>query len=82
VAAHEHADALIAGLGQEGITARAYYRTPVHRQPAMAPFAPDSDLPVTEDLARTNLALPMGPAVSGDDVERVVAAVQRVCLAT
>ena len=82
VATHEQADALIAGLTQEGIQARAYYRTPVHRQPAMAPFAPAAGLPVTDELARTNLALPMGPTIGETAVERVLAAVKRVCLAT
>jgi len=34
------------------------YREPIHRQPAMAAFA-DVELPATDELARTHLALPV-----------------------
>ncbi len=79
VAAHPHADAVIAGLGEHGVQARAYYRTPLHRQPAMAPYAPrEGSLPVTDELARTNLALPMSPSLSPEEVGEVVAALAGV----
>ncbi len=35
VVEHPQPEALIAALGERGIAARSYYRTPVHRQPAM-----------------------------------------------
>jgi dTDP-4-amino-4,6-dideoxygalactose transaminase len=73
VARHERADDLIAALSDAGVTARAYYRRPVHRQPAMARFA-GAELPGTDLAARTNLALPMGPQLAPDAVEQVVAA--------
>ena len=50
---------------------RAYYRTPVHRQPAIAA---DVELPVTEEAARTNFALPMGTDLTEDQVRQVVEA--------
>jgi dTDP-3-amino-3,4,6-trideoxy-alpha-D-glucose transaminase len=50
---------------------RGYYRVPVHRQPAIAS---DADLPVTEEAARTNFALPMGKDLTEDQVREVVAA--------
>ncbi|MBV9046789.1 MAG: DegT/DnrJ/EryC1/StrS family aminotransferase [Solirubrobacterales bacterium] len=76
VAAHDRADALIAGLAERGVGARGYYRTPLHRQPAMAPYADRAAaLPVTEELARTNLALPMSPTLAREQSEQVVAAV-------
>jgi dTDP-3-amino-3,4,6-trideoxy-alpha-D-glucose transaminase len=56
-------DALAAALTRAGIAARSYYRVPVHRQPAMAQWAPAADLPGTEHAAATNLALPMGPTL-------------------
>jgi dTDP-3-amino-3,4,6-trideoxy-alpha-D-glucose transaminase len=69
------ADSLAARLGEEGIDARGYYRTPIHRQPAMTGFARGGpDLPVTDELAATTLALPMGPELSDDQVEAVVSA--------
>jgi len=74
-AAHQQADELIAGLRDHGIGARAYYRVPLHEQPAMAPYAPpEASLPVTDELARTILALPMSPTLDADQVREVVAA--------
>ncbi len=77
VVRHPRAAALAAGLAERGVEARAYYRTPVHRQPAMAPWrAGGPPLPVTEELALTHLALPMGPHVGAREAEEVVAAVR------
>jgi dTDP-4-amino-4,6-dideoxygalactose transaminase len=77
VVAHPRADTLIAELRKVGIEARGYYRTPSHRQPALEPYVSDRvSLPATEQLARTNLALPMGPTLRRSDVETVVASVQ------
>jgi dTDP-3-amino-3,4,6-trideoxy-alpha-D-glucose transaminase len=50
---------------------RGYYRTPVHRQPAVAA---DVELPATEEAARTNFALPMGTDLTEDQVREVVEA--------
>jgi dTDP-3-amino-3,4,6-trideoxy-alpha-D-glucose transaminase len=70
------ADELAAALAEQGIGARGYYRTPIHRQPATARFAPEGlELPGTEEVARTHLALPMGPELTDDQVGEVVAAV-------
>jgi dTDP-4-amino-4,6-dideoxygalactose transaminase len=82
VVAHPQADALIAQLRGSGIGARGYYRTPVHRQPAIAPYVRGSlSLPVTDQLASANLALPMGPALECGDVEAVVSALERATAA-
>jgi dTDP-4-amino-4,6-dideoxygalactose transaminase len=48
---------------------RGYYRTPVHRQPAIAS---EAELPGTEEAARTNYALPMGTDLTEDQVREVV----------
>jgi dTDP-3-amino-3,4,6-trideoxy-alpha-D-glucose transaminase len=48
---------------------RGYYRTPVHRQPAIAA---DLALPGTEEAARTNHALPMGTGLTEDQLRQVV----------
>jgi dTDP-3-amino-3,4,6-trideoxy-alpha-D-glucose transaminase len=73
VALADDADALVESLAQDGIGARGYYRTPVHRQPAMERFA-GAELPVTDELAATLLALPMGPGLEAAQVDAVVAA--------
>lgn len=75
VVTHPRADELRAALAERGIEARGYYRTPLHRQPAMAPYAPAAELPGTEQLASTNLALPMSPVLSAAQAQEVVAAV-------
>ena len=74
----DRADELAAGLGAHGIGCKAYYRTPVHRQPAMAPFAARVQLPVTDALARTHLALPMSPVLSAAQAAEVTSAVAAI----
>ncbi|MEX1141903.1 MAG: DegT/DnrJ/EryC1/StrS family aminotransferase [Thermoleophilaceae bacterium] len=75
VVRRERADDLAAALAQSQIGARGYYRTPVHRQPATAPYAPAGlELPGTDEVARTHLALPMGPELTEDQVREVVSA--------
>jgi dTDP-4-amino-4,6-dideoxygalactose transaminase len=75
VVRHARADALLAALGEAGIQARSYYRTPLHRQPAMAAYVPAHlRLAGTEELARTNLALPISPVLARAQVREVSAA--------
>jgi dTDP-3-amino-3,4,6-trideoxy-alpha-D-glucose transaminase len=69
----DDADELVSSLNESGIGARGYYRTPAHRQPAMERFARD-ELPVTDELAATLVALPMGTELDSAQVEAVVAA--------
>jgi UDP-N-acetyl-3-dehydro-alpha-D-glucosamine 3-aminotranferase len=75
VVASAEADRMREALAEQGVQARGYYRTPIHRQPAMARYAPGLELPITEELARTNLALPMSPVLRADQVDEVVAAI-------
>ena len=78
VTTHPRADELIRGLAQRGVQARGYYRTPLHRQPALAPYAPNTSLPAVDELARTNLALPMSAALKREEAQEVVAALAAV----
>ncbi|WP_106507705.1 DegT/DnrJ/EryC1/StrS family aminotransferase [Brachybacterium timonense] len=55
-----------------------YYPTPVHRLPS---YGLDLDLPVTEMLSREVLSLPVHPALSDEDVDRVIEAVNTVAKA-
>jgi dTDP-4-amino-4,6-dideoxygalactose transaminase len=76
VVTHPHADELVAALARRQIGARGYYRTPLHRQPAMAPYASRQlSLPVTDELARTNLALPISPVLDVAQAGEVVTAI-------
>ena len=73
---HHAVDHLAAGLSRAGIGHKAYYRTPVHRQPAMLAYAGGADLPATDELARTHLAIPMSPVLSPADAREVTSAVR------
>ncbi len=75
VVRHQRADELAELLAASGIESRGYYRTPVHRQPAMATWGSGIELPATEELARTNLAIPISPVLSDQDAEKVVDAI-------
>jgi dTDP-4-amino-4,6-dideoxygalactose transaminase len=69
----DRAQELGPALNERGVTARGYYRVPIHRQ---APFRVNLALPHTNEAARTNLAIPIGPSLRPDQVEEVVAAVR------
>ncbi|HEX4107685.1 MAG TPA: DegT/DnrJ/EryC1/StrS family aminotransferase, partial [Solirubrobacteraceae bacterium] len=55
-----------------------YYRTPLQRQPALAPFAPHREMPGVEEAARTGLALPMSAVLDEAQTREVVDAVHGV----
>jgi dTDP-4-amino-4,6-dideoxygalactose transaminase len=75
VVRHTQPDAIAAALFEAGIGHKAYYRTPIHRQPAMRGFdAPE--LPATDEAARTHLAVPMSPTLSAQQAATVVAAIR------
>ncbi len=78
VVRHERAEALLAGLGERGVEARSYYRTPVHRQQAMAPYGAGAELPATDEAARTHVALPISAVITADQVAEVIAGVRAV----
>jgi dTDP-4-amino-4,6-dideoxygalactose transaminase len=71
VVRHERADALAEAFAAAGIGARAYYRLPVHRQPAMLEWGAGAELPVTDELAATHLAIPMSPVLSAEQAAEV-----------
>jgi dTDP-3-amino-3,4,6-trideoxy-alpha-D-glucose transaminase len=70
-------DELLKVLDGAGIEARANYAVPLHRQDAMKRFAGNLELPVTEECARTNLALPMGPTHGEQTARAVVEALRQ-----
>lgn len=72
----DRADELAAALAERGIGQKAYYRVPIHRQPAMAGFGAGVDLPATDEVARTHLAIPMSAVLSAEQAAEVVAAVR------
>ncbi len=77
VIAHPSPESLQAALAAAGIGHKAYYRTPIHRQPAMRAWGTGVELPATDHAARTHLAIPLSPVLTQAQVEEVVAAVRR-----
>jgi dTDP-4-amino-4,6-dideoxygalactose transaminase len=73
---HERPDELKAALAARAVDSSGYYRTPVHRQPAMAEWGAGVELPFTDELARTHLALPISAVLTRDQVDEVVGAVR------
>ncbi|HKE81986.1 MAG TPA: DegT/DnrJ/EryC1/StrS family aminotransferase, partial [Solirubrobacteraceae bacterium] len=76
VVRHDRPDELKAALAGDGIESSGYYRLPVHRQAAMAEWGAGVELPFTDELARTHLALPISAALRREQVDEVVAAVR------
>ena len=83
VVTHPEPAGVLSTLNSAGIQARGYYRTPVHRQPPMRPFVDGrtAQLRVTDELARTNIALPISPVLTTAQVGEVVSALARTALA-
>lgn len=69
-------DRLREHLDTNGVASAIHYPTPIHLQPAYADhgLTPGS-LPVAERLAGESCSLPIFPAISEPEIERVVAAV-------
>lgn len=63
---HARRDELRAYLQQHGVGTEVHYPTPPHRQPAYTSLAPLA-LPISEQLHREVLSLPLNPAVSVAD---------------
>ena len=69
-------DQLRSVLSAEGIDTRTYFDPPVHRQSAYR-HVPSRELPVTDDVSRRVVSLPVYPALPGaavDGIVRVIAA--------
>jgi dTDP-3-amino-3,4,6-trideoxy-alpha-D-glucose transaminase len=72
---------LAAALKAAGHGQKAYYRTPVHLQPAMLDYGAAAELPATAEVARTHLAIPMSPVLGPEQAAEVTAAVRALDLA-
>jgi len=59
-------------LTKNGVGNGVYYPTPIHRLPS---FGLSIDLPVTEQVARECLSLPVHPSLTQADLEKIVSVV-------
>jgi dTDP-4-amino-4,6-dideoxygalactose transaminase len=70
-------DRLQAHLGAQGIATAIHYPRPIHLQPAMAAAGGrPGDLPVSEQLSREVLSLPLYPELPMEAVQRIAAEVR------
>jgi dTDP-4-amino-4,6-dideoxygalactose transaminase len=65
-------DAFADELTKNGVGNGVYYPTPIHRLPS---FGLSLDLPVTEQVAKECLSLPVHPSLSQGDLEKIVTVV-------
>ena len=64
-------------LSEQGIQTAIHYPVPVHLQPAYVHRLPGSDsLPVTEEVVRRIVSLPMFPELTDKEVDRVAKAIE------
>ena len=73
----ERAEELSGALTATGVGNSAYYRAPIHRQPAMREFGQGVALPATDEAARTHLALRMSTALTAAQARPVCAVARR-----
>lgn len=71
-------DAFAEELSKRGVGNGVYYPTPIHRLPS---FDLDLDLPVTEQVAREVLSIPVYPSLTEDELATIVEAVNAVAKA-
>ena len=73
---HPERDAIAATLKERDIACASYYTTPLQLQPALAAAGHrEGDFPVTDAAAAQNLALPMHPNLTEEEVGEIAAAV-------
>ena len=70
-------DALGAHLHAEGIETMIHYPKAIHAQPAYRDVLPDTVVPNAERLQHEVLSLPMSPVMTDEQVDHVIAAVNR-----
>jgi dTDP-4-amino-4,6-dideoxygalactose transaminase len=67
---------LVAAAPAHAIEVRTLHDPPLHRHPAFAHRVTVGDLPVTEDLARRSISLPMANRLEDAQLERIAALVR------
>jgi dTDP-4-amino-4,6-dideoxygalactose transaminase len=79
VVQHPQRDAVQKKLGELGIGTLIHYPIPPHRQQAYAGLSyATGSFPISELIHESVLSLPMGPAISMEEVDRVIEAVSAI----
>ncbi len=72
-------DQWVKTLGERGIGTGIHYPRPIHKQPFYIEQGFDMSLPVAEAAAAEVICLPVHPALTNDDLERVAQEVIALC---
>jgi dTDP-4-amino-4,6-dideoxygalactose transaminase len=75
--AHDR-DGALERLNQAGIGARVYYPLPVHQQPLYRQLGFQDSLPVAETASQEVLSLPVHPALSAEELDKIVSEVSKL----
>jgi dTDP-3-amino-2,3,6-trideoxy-4-keto-D-glucose/dTDP-3-amino-3,4,6-trideoxy-alpha-D-glucose/dTDP-2,6-dideoxy-D-kanosamine transaminase len=81
VVRHPERDRVALALQARGIGTGVHYPIPVHRMPAFHGLAPAGGLPITEELARTVLSIPMHAWLEEAELDTVAEALAEVARA-
>ncbi|MCS6909983.1 MAG: DegT/DnrJ/EryC1/StrS family aminotransferase, partial [Anaerolineales bacterium] len=71
-------DAAVQQLNANGVGTGIFYPVPVHRQGYVREMLGEVSLPVTEQLAREVISLPVHPQLTSADLEKIVFEVNRL----
>lgn len=70
----DNRDAVAKRLNEQGIPTAVHYPVPLNQQPAYKATCSDSATPVSDQIAKRVVSLPMGPDLSESDQNRIVSA--------
>jgi len=65
-------------LKAENIDCAVHYPTPLTKQPAIKKLMKPEECPVSEDISERIFSLPMHPELSDDDLDKILAGVEKV----
>lgn len=71
-------DQALQKLAEGGVGARVYYPLPVHRQPLYRQLGFKDSLPVSERMSREVLSLPVHPALTQEELDKIVSEVSKL----
>jgi len=71
-------DEFLEALKAENIDCAVHYPIPLTKQPAIANLMKPEECPVSEKVSRSIFSLPMHPELSDEDLEKILAGVEKV----
>jgi dTDP-4-amino-4,6-dideoxygalactose transaminase len=74
----DHRDEIMKALNEAGIACAVYYPIPLHQQKAFAATCQGVSLPVSEELAKRCMSLPIYPELTEEQVESVLGVIRGV----